>query len=134
MARLKLIHAYRYGYGRGVPYTLHFFIANAGESAIDIAGGTPSQDLRADKRHVGSISTFSTKLVDEHGETICDNCAKQEAIGAMSEAQLPLTLELVHRAQDSSIEFNSVDPGSVAAYLSENLTWVAINVSLLTCD
>jgi hypothetical protein len=81
-------------------------------------------------QHVGTIYTFSSNFDDDSGGH-CTNCARQMEGGALSMAQIPLTMTLLQHAADDSIQhFNTINVDAVEAYLKDHLTWKAVSVSL----
>lgn len=114
-----------HGYCGGCPYTIHFFIGAITDQEIKNLGA----QIVNDPRHAGSIYTFSARLNDEHNRR-CASCAKQVAEGAISQAQVPLTRDLLQRALNTSIEdFDNLELDVVKTYLADNLIWKAVSVS-----
>jgi hypothetical protein len=111
----------------GDPYTLHFFIGQVSDTEVT----NKTTIIARLPRYVGSVHTFSSRLNDGESNH-CANCARQVEAGALSTAQIPLTMTLLqHAANDSITDINHIAPGAVEPYLKHNLTWKAVSVSSL---
>jgi hypothetical protein len=78
--------------------------------------------------YVGSIYTFSSTL-ELSGEGTCQNCVEQANAKILSGAQVPITAILLDHCKNPDIpEINTMDPEAVERYLTQHLTWRAMEV------
>ena len=69
---------------------------------------------------------------NEHSER-CGNCAQQAEAGALSTAQIPVTMPLLTQALNPDVGgISHIDSAAVENYLTANLDWRAINVSTIS--
>lgn len=86
--------------------------------------------------YIGSVNTFSFRAVSEDGTVLCSNCTSNKDEGALSTAQIVLTvpLYLITTDQRPGIAatggLRDLQPDSVEAYLTDNLQWRAVSVGL----
>ncbi|KIW83062.1 hypothetical protein Z517_02305 [Fonsecaea pedrosoi CBS 271.37] len=83
----------RYALG-GRPYSIHFFIGDVINA--EISGNVSALEHL---RHVGSVYTFGRAFGDGDGEH-CEDCSQKAEARVLSTAQVPLTISLIHHAED----------------------------------
>ena len=127
----------RYALG-GLAYSILFFV------------GKPPQALSSYQRSpnfVGSISTFSASIEGPNGGIACPNCAQQAKDKVFSKAQIPITLQLLQKAEvqqpvpgpdgDSPQllipggGYGNLTPGTVEKILqhpTEGLSWIFVAI------
>lgn len=113
----------RYALG-GSPYNIHFFIGDVTDAEI-------SGDASAFEhpRHVGSVYTFG-RAFSEGDIDRCENCFQKAQARILSTAQVPLTIPLVHHAEDQrNDDIWHIDHHSVERYLTRHLSWKAVSVA-----
>lgn len=115
---------------QGDAYTISFYLGLDSEMGVLPPGGMPSSH----PNYIGSVNTFSFRAVGENGTVICNNCTTQQGQGALSTAQIVLTvpLFLITTGQCPSAAntdgLRDMQPDSVEAYLAEHLQWRAVSV------
>lgn len=106
----------------GLPYVIHFFIGQVQDHEIT------GQHASTHARYVGCVYNFVGGY-SEQDSVGCENCKKQKKEGALSRARIPLTMTLLHHAQNRQIpELNSLDVEPVTEYLENHLTWKVVTV------
>ena len=79
------------------------------------------------EHHVGLLYNFGGVPVAK-----CENCTTQKQQGTLSSAQLPLTVQLLRRAQDpNKKDIDNLGHDAVQNYLKDNLHWKAMTVSVI---
>ena len=112
---------------QGDPYTIHFFLGKV--SDLEIISRT--EFIAKDPKYVGRVFTFTARMNDATNQR-CGNCAQQAENGALSTAQIPITIPLLKQAIDPDIHgITDIKPDSVERYLIANLGWIATDVSFL---
>lgn len=85
----------------------------------------PDAEALTSPKHVGSIYNFVAKTDS------CENCAQQAKAGLLATGQVPMTITLIHHAEDqNNNDIWHIDHRSVEAYLTRHLRWKATTVSV----
>lgn len=113
----------------GRSYAVHFFLGAEAEIPSD-PGAFPLSPIR-----VGSIHSFSTAYWtrgNDNGVT-CANCTKQQEDRTLSKAQVPITLQVLHRALSADEKWTNIShlgKDHVSKWVEENLHWRVVAVSI----